>query len=258
MATFFLFISDLFHQVLFYFGTVFAMGMLFIEKVIRPVSKKWFLAASLICLFVACYQSWLDEHRNTTTVIGEKAVEAGANNTCQSDLRAENTFASGQESLINSQRQSIDQSQQTIGKQQTAVNTCVVSLGKMNPIVRREVHVILIPFGIRTKTSTAFISRYASNPDKVYMEEIVITTNEDEVRASGYLRCDTAFELSGNPELPMISSGMLTTSPPQKISDREYRIEVSNTGSHWGPSTPIYFPIQSDSEMLGGCTFTPQ
>lgn len=259
MSTFFLFISDLFHQVLFYFGGVFAMGVFVIEKIYKPIKKSWFLGASLVCLFVACYQGWLDEHRNTETVIAEKASEAGLKNSCLTDLRVESAFAKGQESLNGSQRQTLDRQQDTIAKQQTAVNGCVVSLGKMNPIVRREIRVILIPFGIATKNSTSFVSRYASNPNKLYMEEVVITTNEDMVRPSGYLRCNNDFEIAGNPELPMISDmAMVGTSAPVKVSDREYRIEVSNTGSHWGPSTPLYFPIRSSTEILAGCNFTPQ
>jgi hypothetical protein len=258
MTTFFFFVSDLFHQLLFYFGTVFAMLVLFIEKISKPLKKSWFVGAAITCLFIACYQCWLDEHHNTETIIQEKALQVGMKNTCLSDLRVETAFSKGQESLNGSQRQALDRQQDTMEKQQSAVNNCVVSLGKMNPVVRREVHVIVIPFGVTTKNSTAFISRFAANPNKVYMEEVVIATNEDEQRPSGYLHCTEPFEIAGNPELPMISSGMVASEPATRISDREYHIAVSNTGSHWGPSTPMYMPIRSDMEILAGCSFTPQ
>jgi hypothetical protein len=173
MSTFFLFISDLFHQVLFYFGGVFAMGVFVIEKIYKPIKKSWFLGAALVCLFVACYQGWLDEHRNTETVIAEKASEAGLKNSCLTDLRVESAFAKGQESMNGSQRQTLDRQQDTIGKQQTAVNSCVVSLGKMNPQVILRTTALYVLVASQTKPG---ISRYAP-PVTTAFGAIIISTN---------------------------------------------------------------------------------
>jgi hypothetical protein len=69
-----LFLDDLFHQILFYFGTVLAM-LIFVWERLREknVSLKWIAAFSLFCLFVSCFQAWIDEHHNSETLIEEKS-----------------------------------------------------------------------------------------------------------------------------------------------------------------------------------------
>jgi len=224
----------------------------------KPVIERWFWIAGAICLIAAFDGAWQDEHRNTQTVIQEKATEASQKNSCLQDARVEQAYRVGLEGLNFDQTKTIDNQRDINAKQQTAVNSCVVSLGKMNPVVHREVRVIVIPYGTAAKNSGAFVSRFAKVPEKVYMAELIITTNEDEIRPSGYLRCNDAFEVAGLPQLPSIKGGMIAPAMPEHVSDREYKIDISDTGSYWGPSTPIYMPIRSDTEILAGCSFTPQ
>lgn len=67
------FVYDLFHQIFFYFGTVVAMGILLYEKYSgKPLRWSWVAAFFLFCLFVSCYQAWVDEHRNSDELIKDK------------------------------------------------------------------------------------------------------------------------------------------------------------------------------------------
>ena len=224
---------------------------------LSPVVGKWLLIAGAICLLAACDGAWRDEHRNTQTVISEKALAVGLESQCVQDKRVEDAYAKGLEGLNANQRNTIDVQQQSINAQQTDVSSCVVSLGKMNPVVRREIHLIMIPFGTTDARTNRFVSQFAAN--KVYGSVLVITTNEDQARPSGYLRCIEPFNVITVPQLPASATmAMIGYSMPAKISDSEYRIDITNTGSHWGPSAPMYMEISSESENLTGCTFTPQ
>jgi arginine exporter protein ArgO len=246
MSTFFLFISDLFHQALFYVG-VLGTAVFLIEKLWRPIERKrWFVSAGLICLFVACYQGWLDEHRNTETVIAEKASESGLKNSCLTDLRVESAFAKGQESLNGSQRQTLDRQQDTIGKQQTAVNSCVVSLGKMNPQVILKTTALYISVASQTKPG---ISRYVP-PITTVFGAIIISTNE-RIEPTGRLKCDQPFDPSA-PSLPQAGTVLSAPVVPTKISDREYEIRVNQMGADWTPTSPIYITTTSTTS-LGTC-----
>lgn len=229
-----------------------------------PIVARAFWLVALVCTMAACDQAWQDEHRNTQAAEADKAAQSSLANTCRENARVEHALYVGSQGLVGSQRETIDSQRGTIDKQQLSigaqqrdVSSCVVSLGKMNPVVRRQIRVVLIPFGYVDAASGLWKSRFA--PQKSYLTEIVITTNEDQVRPAGYLRCTSDFRVIGPAQLPFISSMAMTTSEtPIRISDHEYQLNVVNTGSYWGPSTPIYLPVLSDVEALEGCAFTPQ
>lgn len=85
----FWFLSDLFHQFLFYFGGVVAMGILIWEKrTDRRVEWKWISAFFLFCIFVSYFQAFVDEHRNSTVLIEQKAQLVSDKNELQQKLDA--------------------------------------------------------------------------------------------------------------------------------------------------------------------------
>jgi hypothetical protein len=85
----FLFAYDLFHQVLFYFGTVAAMVIFLLEKISKkPVPWRWILPLFLFLLFVSSFHAWIDEHRNSEALIQEKARLTSDNQTLQRKLDA--------------------------------------------------------------------------------------------------------------------------------------------------------------------------
>ena len=81
------FLVDLFHQILFYFGGVVSMLMLLWEKFReRPIQWRLIGAFFLFCLFVSCFQVWIDEHHNAETLIEQKAKLASENDQLQTKL----------------------------------------------------------------------------------------------------------------------------------------------------------------------------
>jgi hypothetical protein len=223
----------------------------------RSITARWFWAIGLLCVFFAADQAWQDEHRNTETVKNEKSAAVAAANTCAQNRLIADTYTRGLEELNREQRERIDHQQTTNDAQQHDVSSCVISLGKMNPKVRQEIRVVLIPIGTVAAGTNKFTTRFG--PGREYLNEAVVTTNEDQVRPSGYLRCIENFAIEGLPQLPVVNSTRIVgTNPPRKISDHEYQISVSDSGSYWGPSTPIYMALRSETETLNGCMFTPQ
>jgi hypothetical protein len=245
--SFFLFLADLFHQALFYIGGVFAFLVLFIEKIYKPIKKEWFLIIATIFFFVATYQTWIDEHRNTQAVIAQKATAIGAVNTCNTEMRVQNARTAGIESLNSSLQKTIDDLQNTNGKQQSAVNSCVISLGKMNPVINTKIVAIPVPEGSFRDAATGRTTKYAF--------AMIITTNRL-TPAAGNLVCISAFDPVDYPELSTNGGGAIALQPPTRVANNEYGIRASSTGADWGPNNPIFFRVVSQFDDLGTCKFT--
>jgi hypothetical protein len=70
----YLYLWDLCHQILFYIGGIMALvEWLMIKYMETPIEKRVFTGIVLILLFVASFQAWIDEHRNSEQLIQEKA-----------------------------------------------------------------------------------------------------------------------------------------------------------------------------------------
>jgi hypothetical protein len=214
----------------------------------HKISERIFWVIGALCLLMAFDQSWQDEHRNTQVVIVEKASEVGAKNSCFNDLRVQDAYVKGVESLNSSQRQTIDNQRNVNEKQQSAVNSCVISLGKMNPVINTKIVVLNVPIGEVTK-----------HYREAYYSEMIITTNRL-IRPVGNLKCDKSFAPVDPPQVPTLWQGptMIGYAPAVSVSDHEYQIRITNTGGDWGPNSPIFFRVTSDFNNLGECTFTPQ
>jgi hypothetical protein len=129
------------------------------------------------------FAAWQDEHRNANAVIAEKATEVSLKNICLQDARVEHAYLEGLQGMNASQRQTIDKQQQANDAQQRDVSSCVVSLGKMNPVIREKITVISIPLGTIDVLGHFPISTKA--PPKTilplrYISEIFVVTNEPE------------------------------------------------------------------------------
>jgi hypothetical protein len=151
----------------------------------NPISEKVFWVIGVICLLVAVDSAWQDEHRNTRVVIAEKAVEVGTKNSCIEDARVDHAYLVGLQGLNTSERETIDRQQQANDAQQRDVSSCVVSLGKMNPMVREKISVFSIPVATKDAASNRLVGMFT--PHKVYLAELVITKNETQPRPNGAL-----------------------------------------------------------------------
>ena len=258
MDTFFLFLSDIAHQILFWVGGALATVVFIIEKVReKSVAKKWFVWTALACMCWSIFQAWVDEHRNTQTVIAEKASSVAADNACRSDLRVTEATLQGLRSFNDSLRSTVDNQQTANTKQQLSINSCMISLGKLNP--RLDTHASVLYFPVVEQKVPYGRYRFVSSR---YLFAVVITTNRI-ASPVGRFKCDKAFSIDDNPQLPTLENRGLppiyiAQQQPTPVSDREYRVRISSPNLDWGPNSPIYFVATSDYDTLGNCTFAIQ
>jgi hypothetical protein len=224
----------------------------------RPVSWKTYTSL-LFCMFwfFGTFSAWHDSQKNLRLVIRQRESDTGELGSCKANLQTQNALVKSWQDRFTDQQKTINALQAPQLQQQATINSCVLSLGKMNPILRKQVSVIPIAVGTKDAASNRFVGPFT--PHKVYLEELIIATNVIEERPIGDLRCDNAFNFESAPQLPLLGGmAMVGSSIPQALSDKEYLIRIFNTGSEWGPNSPIYVMVSSITETLGKCTFTPQ
>lgn len=213
----------------------------------RPLSVKEDVAILLIFLFFACFQAARDEHRNTQIVIAEKSTAVGEQNSCLTDYRVEQAFSKGLQNMNNAQRTTIDNQTGLFAKQQGAINSCVVSLGKLNPVITERTTALAMPTPVRVQNTGELLKN---------LFVIVILTNH-KLEPRGRIKCNQPFSIYGFPSLHAETMTVaIMQSPPEQISDEEYGIWVRNSGAIWDDNNPIYFAARSSAENLL-CTFTP-
>jgi hypothetical protein len=116
------FLSDLFHQLLFYFGGVVAMLILLWEKWRKTsVNWKWAGAFFLFCLFVSCFQAFVDEHHNSQQLIQEKSDLAGQMNFWKGQSYAKDADLRSRDQLLGLNFHTLTQSQITANATQKSL-----------------------------------------------------------------------------------------------------------------------------------------
>jgi len=220
----------------------------------KQVRIRTYVFTFVFAAFVAsCFLAWHDEHQNTAAVIVDKAHLINGWEGCQSDLRASVATLHGKEELASSLQATVNGLQAPELKQQGIINNCVLSLGKMNPALRRKNSVVTIPIGAKDEASNKFAGLFT--PHKVYLHMLLVTTNEMETRPLGNVRCENSFNIESPPQLFTMGPTMTSNIRPIPISDKEYEIRVFNTGSEWSPNSPIYFTISTVMQLPGVCEF---
>ena len=148
----------------------------------------------------------------------------------------------------------MDQQQTALAGQQGAINSCVVSLGKMNPIVRQKISVIMDPFATMDVQGHIDPQGFVV---KKQVTELFILTNVEEKKFSGVLECYRPFTISAGPfinsESRLVTIG---TPPPIAKSDKSYEIRVEQSSLTWNSSHPAFLRVVSDAPNPGSCTFT--
>jgi hypothetical protein len=241
-------------------GTVgllfFGLGV-FERKRGRAVTWKTYLAV-LFCVFwfLGTFSAWHDSQKNLHVVIDQRAQDNSNLGACRADLQTQRALIGSWQERFADQQKTINALQSPQLQQQATINSCVVSLGKMNPKVRESIVVIPISLFVSDPKTGRLVGQFY--PHKVYSTELIITTNEVEPRFHGTLRCDNPFTPVNAPQLPRSTQTvMTTTAPPSRISDREYEISTSASGVEWGPSYPAHMRITTEAEDPGNCTFAP-
>ena len=207
-------------------------------------------------LLASAFLAWKDEHRNTATVIAEKSQLSSQLGQCGANLSSLSASLRDKESLATSFQTAFTSMQVPQAQQAANIASCINTLARMNPKLHQEIKAFPLQYAVRDANSNRFVSPQFTN--KVYLSEMLITVNQIGLRPFGKIHCDAPFTMENYPTLPVIpphSFNEQVTIPP-KETKTEYLINVVNTGAQWGPSTPIYFPISSQSESVGNCTFT--
>jgi hypothetical protein len=77
----FSYIAAIFDHWLASWGAVGLLVVAMIEKLHKPISKKWFIWAATSCALIAMFQAWNDEHTRADQLSSDKSALVGANNT---------------------------------------------------------------------------------------------------------------------------------------------------------------------------------
>ena len=222
----------------------------------RSLTARWFWGIGLVCVLVAADQAWQDEHRNTEKVKSEKSAAVAASNTCAQNAQIAQAYSRGLEGSNRSVQDELDHEQGLISSQQSDISQCVISLGKLNPKIREEIGITVIPYGT-VDPDGHFIGPNALL--KTFLSVLLVTTNETELRFHGDLKCDNAFKIISVPHVPGTSqTAMVIDAAPNPISESEYEISASTEGTDWSPAHPAYMQISSKDQSLGKCSFTPR
>lgn len=210
----------------------------------RSILARSFWSVALVCLIVACDEAWQDEHRNTQSVIADKSSITALYEDCHTGAKIQNAYTKGLEGAGINQRNTIDSLQQSASKAQSTINNCVVSLGKMNPIIRDRIAVIIVDLvPLAPNTARGFV--------------FLITTSAPRSGFHGYLRCSSPFVPVGIPSIPKSTSTAVGSGPAVRLSDREYELEVSVPGADWSPNSPAWMKAYSTGESPKDCEFIP-
>jgi hypothetical protein len=218
----------------------------------KPVVAKWFWVAGAICLVAACDGAWQDEHRNSQVMAQEKSSIASDYGRCQSNAQIEAAYMRGLEQSNLNQRQTVDEQRKQNMNQQNAVNNCVVSLGKMNPLINTKIGAVAIQVATETKPPAI---RFGS-PIVTYYYAIVLSANR-RLNFSGRLKCAGSFKANA-PQVTLkeASNGFFGSGNAAPVSDREYILTNSDTGGVWDSTDPVYIVASSSNADINPCIFT--
>lgn len=211
-----------------------------------------FAVVAMLFLLVACDEAWQDEHRNAEVVAAERSAAVSSQSVCQTDLRVEDAYSKGIEGQLGDARGALDKQAASLTQQQGTINSCVVSLGKMNPAINTHVSVATHVAASQTLKN----QKYGFTEETVHFYTIVIMTNR-KLEPDGLLKCDKSFtphsaDLSEHTNAYMVMSPTL-----DRIADNEYRLRVVDTGADWTEGNPLLLSATSDSDKLK-CSFAPQ
>ena len=258
MHTLLLFLKNLFDHWVAWAGGVLTMAPFFREKADgllsgHPKARAFFdkhvkdlRKLALVCLAVGCYLAWCDEHSNLNVVTAEKQAQSILANDCELRSQVRDAYERGLQGSNLAQQQNLESSRNNFEKQQSTLNDCVTSLGKMNPVINARYEV----------TAIMVASTNGVPPSNIYA--VVMATNH---RASpvGKVSCAKEFTpgvfngIGGTVGYGMVGYGVIT-----KISPTEYSVSLSRDTGQWDATSPAFFLAHSADPYIGPCTFTPQ
>jgi len=226
-----LFLSDLFHQILFYIGGVLALVDLIATKLLhKPLEGRVFTYLGIGLLFVACFQAWIDEHSNSEQLIKEK-----------SELVQQRNYW---KALSDAKDQTIRETVAALSKTQTAFADLS---NKVLDITRPE------PLRLLVKQNE--FASLSQNGKKVWMLSVVSNKTVTPVR--GLVGCEHPFQTIGGVTILGEAEVMTGSGDNGVINDHQVRIGIVTPALN--PEAPLLLLVlAADQPGLGKCTFTQQ
>lgn len=200
-----------------------------------------FWGVALLCLFIACYGAWVDEHQNTQTVIAEKAQAVGDLGGCKGEFKSTNAQNGLLQSQIVSQQTTLTKMQQGVNSQQGTFNLCVTTLAKANAPVPMSATLLKI-------------EDEKPNPATKHTIRMVLLTNKEVTPVKIMLWCDGTIKAANVKPLggaayaggvTPLSSGSLFVAP------KFWQINMSFPV--WSPEQPLLIQLDYDVDDLGSC-----
>jgi hypothetical protein len=241
LAKLFLYLSAVGNHWLFSFGGVALVVIAIIETARKKkVAERIFWVLAAICLFIAFYQAWLDEHHNTEVVIGEKAEVWSKFNQCDIERASKSVLADGYSAQIKDQRGRIDSQQGTIDSQQGTVSTCVLALAKS-----------VVPEPQRT-----YFLVNETIPSKLengeFFRQFIILTNKSVNPVRMHVGCagPTPFVLK-----PRLAASSWHDSSVTLGAKGIFDVLINNPP--WTPVNPLLLNVSAKDSNIGQCWVQP-
>jgi hypothetical protein len=242
-GTLWLFLNDIFHQVLFYFGTVAAMSIFLWEKRTgRPVQWKWISAFFLFCLFVSCFQAWIDEHNNSDRLIQDKLTLSEQVGFWKAQSYSKDAAIISRDSLLFENLKTLGSTQQTENKTQQSLTDLS---GKIFDLTKPEV--------IRIANRVMAVEKAPNAaPNSPNIAILIAETNRRIGAFSGKIVCQSAFVTQ---QVSMLQ-GMMSQGPAYKQQQGQTTLDLDFNGSAWDVQQPIVAIIVGENLDVNKCSIT--
>lgn len=215
----------------------------------RPLAwKTYALVLFSVFWFFGTFAAWHDSQKNLRQVIDQRGADTSSLGVCNADLQTQTALKESWQSRYGDQQKTINSLLAPQLQTQSALNNCVVSLGKANPIISTDIGVTAINAAWQSK------STFLGN-DVTFFSVIVVSTNH-RMNAEGTLQCAKPFTPESAPTLRLEHSGISGTGNFRKISDSEYYLKNNDTASEWDAVNPLYMVITSKEKSVGPCSFS--
>ncbi len=240
-SLFWLFADDLFHQVLFYFGTVVAMSIfLWEKKTEKPIQWKWIAAFFLFCLFVSCFQAWIDEHHNSDRLIEDKTALSEQMGFWKGQSFAKDEAIRARDSLLFENMKTLGTTQQTENQTQqslTQLSGKIFDLTKQDPI--------------RIASRSMAVNKQPNTPATAPNVGIIVANTNRRIGAfSGKIVCDSFFVLV---QVSMLQ-GMMSQQPAYHQVQGQTSVDLNFDNSAWDVDQPIIAIISGDNLDVNKCS----
>ena len=234
--TLYLFLWDYFHQVLFYLGGVVALAeMLWMKYQDTPLQKRFFTGIALLCLFVASYQAWVDEHRNAEDMREGKQQAVQDREFWKGQSYAKDEALRVRDGLLQQNFTTLSGSQQALAN----LSTKILDISKPAP-----------------QKTTILARRFGANDIKQrgkFVTFITMLTTKPATPASFLVNCNG--KVNNFALMPIDGAGPhISTS---NMVDDHSGILTMNSPS-WSPSQPIFIVVGHDDPSLTLCKVTQQ